>query len=322
LIEIAHRQDKELAAAQLAAIVEFSEDAIVAKDLDGTITNWNRGAERLFGYSAEEAISKPITILIPPDRFDEEPGILERVRRGERVDHYDTVRLRKDGTQIDISLSVSPMKDSDGRIVGASKIARDITERRRLQEQQKLIVSEMRHRIKNSLATIQAVANQTVKDVGERDAFISRLHALDRAYDVLTTETWEKAALSATINRALEPFHEHLGTRITLDGTPHIWLEAAKALMVAMMMHELGTNAVKYGALSNATGRVNVAWERLENPDLVKVVWRESGGPPVIAPKRKGFGSHVIERVFGGQLGRAQLEFQSPGLLCTVEIAL
>jgi PAS domain S-box-containing protein len=322
LIEIAHRHDKELAAAQLAAIVEFSEDAIVAKDLDGTITNWNRGAERLFGYSAEEAIGKPITILIPPDRFDEEPGILERVRRGERVDHYDTVRLRKDGTLIDISLSISPMKDSDGKIVGASKIARDVTERKRLQEQQKLIVSEMRHRIKNSLATIQAVANQTVKDVGERDAFISRLHALDRAYDVLTTETWEKAALSATINRALEPFHAHLGTRITLDGTPHIWLEAAKALMVAMMMHELGTNAVKYGALSNATGRVNVAWERLENPDLVKIVWRESGGPPVTAPKRKGFGSHVIERVFGGQLGRAQLEFKSPGLLCTVEIAL
>jgi two-component sensor histidine kinase len=181
----------------------------------------------------------------------------------------------------------------------------------------------MRHRIKNSLATIQAVANQTVKDAVEHDAFISRLHALDRAYDLLTTETWERAALSATVNRALEPFHEHLGSRrITLDGTPHIWLEAAKALMVAMMMHELGTNAVKYGALSNATGRVDVSWERQANPDLVKIVWRQSGGPRVVAPKRKGFGSHVIERVFGGQLGRAQLEFNPAGLLCTVEIAL
>jgi len=283
---------------------------------------WGGCAEQVFGYTAEEIIGKSVTILIPPDRFDEEPGILARVRRGERIDHYDTVRRRKDGSLIDVSLTVSPMKNSGGKIVGASKIARDVTERKRLQEQQKLVVSEMRHRIKNSLATIQAVANQTVKNASERDAFISRLHALDRAYDVLTTDTWEKASLSAAVNKALEPFQDKVGTRITVDGPTHLWLEAAKAVMISMMMHELATNAVKYGALSNGTGRVGITWQRHSNPDLVKLVWQESGGPPVVAPKRNGFGSHLIERAFGGQLGQARLEFSPSGLLCTLEIAL
>jgi len=123
------------ARAWLAAIVESSDDAIVSKNLDGIITSWNRGAERVFGYTAEEAIGRSITMLIPEDRPDEEPGILARVRRGERVDHYETVRRRKDGTLIDVSLTVSPILDQRGRVIGASKIARDVTERRRAEEQ-------------------------------------------------------------------------------------------------------------------------------------------------------------------------------------------
>jgi PAS domain S-box-containing protein len=309
-------------ASRLVAVVESSADAIVTKDLNGIITSWNRGAERIFGYSAEEAIGKSVTILIPPNRIDEETEILQRVRRGEGVDYYETVRRRKDGGLIDISLAVSPIKSPDGEIVGASKIARDITERKRLQEQQKLVVSEMKHRIKNSLMTIQAVANQTLKNRSERDAFIGRLHALDRAHDMLTSEIWEKASLNAAINRALEPFHEQVGTRIAVDGVFHLWLEPTKALMVAMVMHELATNAIKYGALSNGTGRVDVTWERHSNPDLVKLVWQETGGPTVSAPKRKGFGSHLIERAFGAQLGHSQLVFNPSGLLCTLEITL
>jgi PAS domain S-box-containing protein len=110
---------------QLASIVESSDDAIVSKDLDGVIITWNRGAERLFGYKAEEVIGKSVTILIPPDRHDEEPRILEQVRRGERIDHYETVRRRRDGSLVEISLTVSPVSDAEGKIIGASKIARD-----------------------------------------------------------------------------------------------------------------------------------------------------------------------------------------------------
>jgi PAS domain S-box-containing protein len=118
----------------LAAIVKSSEDAIISKDLEGKILSWNKGAEKIFGYAAEEAIGKPVTILIPPYRLDEEPLIIERIKRGEQIDHYETIRRRKDGTEINISLTVSPIQDETGRVVGASKIARDITERVRTEE--------------------------------------------------------------------------------------------------------------------------------------------------------------------------------------------
>jgi PAS domain S-box-containing protein len=134
VIDITDRKRAEEAKARLAAIVESSDDAIISKGLDGVITSWNSGAERLFGYTPQEVIGRPITILMPPERVDEEPGILQRIRRGERIEHYETVRRRKDGTLLDISLTVSPITDSGGKIVGASKIARDITERKRTEE--------------------------------------------------------------------------------------------------------------------------------------------------------------------------------------------
>jgi PAS domain S-box-containing protein len=122
---------------QLAAIVESSDDAIISKNLDGVISSWNRSAERLFGYSAEEAIGQNITLIVPCDRRQEEVEILEKLRRGERVDHFETVRLRKDGTRLDVSLTISPVNDATGRVVGASKVARDIAERMRAEQSHK-----------------------------------------------------------------------------------------------------------------------------------------------------------------------------------------
>jgi two-component system CheB/CheR fusion protein len=323
LVDISDRKRADLDAQRLASIVESSDDAIISKALDGIITSWNRGAERVFGYTAEEAIGKPVTILIPEDRMNEELEILGRIRRGKRVDHYDTVRRRKDGSLIDISLTVSPLKNADGRIVGASKIARDITERKRAQDQQELLVNEMQHRIKNSLATIQAIATQTLnQNAEERNAFIARLHALGSAHDLLTSETWERAPLRAIVTRALEPFQERLHERITLDGPADLWLDSTKSVVVAMALHELATNAIKYGALSNGGGRVSIAWERQFQANRVKLVWQESGGPEVSPPKQKGFGSHLIERAFGGQLGGSELVFSPQGLSCTLELVL
>ena len=323
LVDISDRKRATLDAQRLASIVESSDDAIISKGLDGIITSWNRGAERLFGYIAEEVIGKPVTILIPEDRMNEEPEILDRIRRGERIDHYDTVRRRKDGGLIDISLTISPLKDADGRIIGASKIARDITERKRAQEQQKLLVNEMQHRIKNSLATIQAIATQTLNQhAKERDAFIARLHALGSAHDLLTSKTWERAPLRAIVTRVLEPFQEKLNERITIDGPDDLWLDSTTSVAVAMALHELSTNAVKYGALSNGAGRVSIVWECDFPANRVKLVWQESGGPEVSPPKQKGFGSHLIERAFGGQLGGSELRFNPKGLSCTLEVAL
>ena len=117
----------------LGAIIESSDDAIISKNLDGIITSWNKGAERIFGYQEDEVIGKPVTVLMPPERYNEEPAILAGIRQGERFDHYETVRKRKDGSLIDISLSISPIKDVQGRIIGASKIGRDITQRKRME---------------------------------------------------------------------------------------------------------------------------------------------------------------------------------------------
>jgi PAS domain S-box-containing protein len=134
VMDVTERKRGEQATRLLAAVVESSHDAIVSKNLDGTITSWNTGAERLFGYAPEEAVGQNITLIIPPDRRDEERAIVEQLTRGERVDHFETVRMHKDGSLLDVALTISPMKDAAGRIVGASKLARDITERKRAEE--------------------------------------------------------------------------------------------------------------------------------------------------------------------------------------------
>ena len=155
---MSERKRTDLTRAHLAAIVESSDDAIVSKTLQSIILSWNKGAERLFGYSADEAIGQPITMLIPPDRRDEEQQILERIIRGERIEHFETVRVRKDGRRIDISLTISPIRDARGEIVGASKVARDISHRKSLEARN----SELRER--EQLARQEAEAANRAKD--------------------------------------------------------------------------------------------------------------------------------------------------------------
>jgi PAS domain S-box-containing protein len=148
----------------LASIVQSSDDAIVSKNLDGIITSWNNGAERVFGYTAEEAVGQPITIIIPQDRHDEERTILTRLRRGERIDHFETVRQHKHGSLIWISLTISPVKNLEGKIIGASKIARDITEQKRTSDQIATLSREAEHRSRNVLANVQAMVNLSQAD--------------------------------------------------------------------------------------------------------------------------------------------------------------
>jgi PAS domain S-box-containing protein len=146
--DLIERTRSEVKLRFLASVLETSDDAVITKNLDSIITSWNRGAERIFGYLAEEVIGKPITVLMPPERLNEEPAILERIKRGERIDHYETIRQRKDGSKLDISLTVSPIKDAAGKIVGASKIARDITDGKRAEAQIAILAREAEHRAK------------------------------------------------------------------------------------------------------------------------------------------------------------------------------
>jgi PAS domain S-box-containing protein len=316
-----------LADALLAAIVESSDDAIASKTLDGTVTSWNRAAERLFGYAAGEMIGRPIAVLAAPGREDEMPMILARVRRGERVDHFDTVRRRKDGSLVEVSLTVSPVRDARGRIVGASKIARDITERRRAERERELRLGELRHRVKNLLAVVRALARRTGAEgrSGEqyRDALLGRLEALAAAHE-LAFGAGSGVDLAALVERTLEPYAGDRATAAVAAGPP-VALAAARVQTLALVLHELATNAVKHGALSAPGGRVRVGWE-VEGPDdarLVRLRWEERGGPPVAPPSSPGFGTRLIEAAATRELGGpAELTFAPEGLVAEIAVLL
>ena len=162
---VARLKSPELSPYWLAAIIESADDAVITKTLEGVITSWNRGAQRIFGYTSEEVVGRPVTVLIPDDHLDEEPTILSRIRAGERVEHYETVRRRKDGSRVDISLTVSPIRGPDGRVVGASKIARDISDRRHAErELERLLESERRARHESEQARREAEEASRLKD--------------------------------------------------------------------------------------------------------------------------------------------------------------
>ena len=190
-IEAALRENEERLR-WLGSIVDSSDDAIVSKNLDGLVTSWNRGAERVFGYAAEEAIGQPITIVIPKDRQDEERTILTRIRRGERIDHFETVRQRKDGSLIVVSLTVSPVKSANGEIVGASKIARDISAQKRSQEQIVTLAREAEHRSKNLLANVLATVKLSQSDTREglKQAIEGRIQALANVHSLFVQTRW------------------------------------------------------------------------------------------------------------------------------------
>ncbi len=307
--------------ALLAAIVEFSDDAIVSKDLNGIIRSWNKGAERLLGYKAAEVIGKPIKLLIPPDREGEEVEILARIRRGERIEHFETVRRHKDGGLIDISLAISPIKDAQGVIVGASKIARDITEKKRAEQTKELLLHEIKHRVKNTLATVQSIATRTFGSAveGEHEAFVSRIQNLGNAYDLLQRHDWGRPPAREVIDKALKPFCDSHQSRISVSGANAL-LESGKSLLLSLVLNELGTNAMKYGALSNATGKVSVNTELTEREGMLalKLTWRETGGPPVKPSARKGFGTHLISRAARHGLGEVEFNFAPHGIACTL----
>ncbi len=512
--DIGVQKNGDHASRHLSAIVESSNDAIISKSLEGVIQSWNKAAERIFGWSAQEIVGKSILTLIPPDLRFEETMILGKIRAGERLEHYETVRLRKDGSPVEISVTISPLTDETGTIIGASKIARDVTdrkraerllqlqterletlnrvarevardldldrivqtvtdmateasgaqfgaffynppgdedeyyqlsclsgaprsafeeismprntavfeptfrgtsvvrsddirkdprygrnapyfglpkghlpvvsylavpvvsgggnvhggllfghdqpgmfsrdvetlisaiagqaalaidnarlhraaqneirERKRAEASRELLLQEIKHRVKNTLATVQAMATQSFREAppAEKQAFIDRLHALSEAHDLLTQKNWVSAEAKETVERALVPFRGGREQRLNCAG-PEVELSPGKALLLAMFLHELGTNAVKYGALSNPAGTVDVQWRdfRRAQPQFV-MEWRESGGPPVAPPTRQGFGTRMIERALKGEGGSAKFDFHPTGLVCTIILLL
>jgi PAS domain S-box-containing protein len=313
---------------QAAAIVNSSDDAIISADLQGVTTSWNAGAERLFGYAAAEAVGEPVTLLIRFGGRDEERGILERIGWGDKVEHYETVLRRKDESSVEVSLTASPIRDANGRIIGVSSIARDISERKRHEHQRELLIGELNHRVKNTLATVQSFAAQTLRHAATlseaRNAFEARLMALAKAHDLLTQGHWEGAALDKTVADAIAAYSdEGHESRVHASG-PVVHLRPHAVLALSMALHELATNAVKYGALTNTTGSVSITW-RLSpgEPERLELRWAESGGPPVEVPHQRGFGSRLVERGLAQDLaGQVQLTFAPGGLVCLIDAPL
>ena len=326
LLDTSEQRHDEIESARLAAIVTSSQDAIVSKTLDGVVTSWNDGATRIFGYSAEEMVGHLITKIIPPELHYEEHDILARIRGGERVDHFETKRVAKDGRSVEVSVTISPLRDKWGRIVGASKVGRDVTERKRAEERQQILVNELNHRVKNTLATVQSLAAQTLRSGGvgksTRDDFESRLLALSKAHDHLTRSNWEHAELATIVAEVFEPYRRRESSVLDLRGD-EVKLNAQTALTLAMILHELATNAAKYGALSRPGGRLAVSWNVVNGvrPAQLSIDWQEQGGPVVVPPSRRGFGSRLLDRGIHGELGgRAQISYDPAGFRCIMEI--
>jgi len=321
LIDMTERRRAEQVSRRLASIVESCDDAIVSKDLNGIIATWNKGAERLFGYLAAEVTGKPITILIPPERHDEETQILRRIRSGERIDHYETVRVRKDGTSVSVALTVSPVTDEYGRIIGASKVARDITEQKRREEQIALLAREADHRTKNLLALAQATVHLTNAETPDtlKEAIEGRLRALANAHALLAQSRWAGADLRNLVSAELSPYCQDDEQRARIDG-PSLMLEQGPAQALALTLHELASNAAKYGALSVPTGRIAVEW-RMPSLSRLSMRWTEGGGPPVKEPEHRGFGTRVMERMIVSQLnGELRFDWRENGVVCEVTI--
>lgn len=435
--------------AHLAAIVESSSDAIVSKDLNGIVQSWNRAAERIFGWTADEMIGQSIRRVIPADRQAEEDSILRRVRAGELVPKFNTVRTRKDGTSVLLAITVSPIRAADGTIIGASKIAHDITEQTLIQkdleaselrfralaenipqfawmagpdgkvfwfnqrfheytgipfeeivdggrsrlihpdyvdqvyskwtaeiergvgwedtfpmrgkdgqyrwflslaqpirnaagevtmwfgtntditqqrehkEQIELLMGEVSHRSKNMLAIVQSILHRTAGDVAPEfiAGFEKRIAALAANQDMLIHRGWTGATMSEIVHSQLQPVGELVGKRIKLEGPSDLVIRPRAAEALGLAVHELLTNAIKYGALSNDEGEVRVNWQAdasAEQP-VFEVTWRENGGPPVSSPSRSGFGSILIERNVRAALSATvEIDYASGGLIWKV----
>lgn len=309
------------AKAWLAAIIENSDDAILSKTLDSIILTWNAGAERLFGYTADEAIGRSVTMLIPDDRVGEEDHILSRLRRGERVDHFETVRRHKNGSLIDVSLTISPVRNEAGEIIGASKIARDITELKQSRTGQSIILREMNHRIKNifsligGLVALSARASKSDGELGP--AILARLDSLARAHELTLpdlksdTATQKSTSFAELLQTIIAP-HELDGDRLSISGED-VEMSGTALTSIALLLHELTTNAVKYGALSVPSGRLDLTM-RVDDGQF-HIEWIERGGPPVEGePKSTGFGSVLEAAALRGLRGTMERTWDEAGL--------
>jgi PAS domain S-box-containing protein len=301
---------------------------------DGRFLEANDRFCAIAGYGRDELLALTFQAITHPDDLDSDIAQATALLAGE-VDTFAMEKryITKAGETVWVNLTVSLVRAETGGPDYFVSIIEDIgyrkeieAEQARYQDQLRLLINELNHRVKNTLATVQSMAVQTLR--GERDLgvaygkFEARLLGLSQVHDLLTRERWYGAGLQDVAERALQPFFSGSAERVCLRG-PEVWLQPGPALTMALVFHELATNAVKYGALSSDRGRVDLSWTFDEADERLSLTWAESGGPPVAPPTRVGFGSRLIQRGLQGDLrGFATLRYDPGGLICAMEARL
>lgn len=312
----------------LEAIVQSAIDyAIISMDLDGLVTSWNEGARRILGWSAEEMVGKPATAFFIQE--DREHGVPQRemtsalsVGRGSDERWH----LRKDGTTFWASGEMMALRAEDDIVIGFIKILRDRTQERDQADRQRLLMHELGHRMKNTLSVVQSIATQSLRNATSLDDAAEKLQArvaaYSKAHDILLQKNW----VSATLGNIVEAARVNIGmdgnSRIQVEG-PDVELGPQAALSFSLVLHELLTNACKYGALSNEEGQIGLSWtiEHRRAEDFLMVTWRETGGPPVASPTRKGFGSRLIVSSLNAY-GEVDVLYEPQGLVLMLDLPL
>ncbi len=309
-----------------------TNDAIWDWDLATNHVRWNEALHTAHGHAPDTVEPTGdwwIDHIHPDDRARIDRSI-HAVIEGDGTAWSDEYRFRRaDGTYADILDRGFVLRDATGRAARMIGAMFDISERKRAEEHQRLLTGELQHRVKNTLAMVQAIAAQTFRNVTDmdaaREAFSARLISLGRAHDILTQSSWTQAPIAEVVDGALSVHRGGGASRIRASG-PNVPLAAKAALALALALHELATNAAKYGALSNDAGTVDLRWHVVHEDEAPRfcLTWSEQGGPPILAqPTRRGFGSRLIERSFAAEVGGdVRLTYAPTGLSCRLEAAL
>ncbi len=305
-------------------IFEQARDIIFTADLDQRISACNPAAAEAIGLPADQIVGRSISEFIAPEEFEKTSAMLQQKLHEGGMTRYEVTVLTAGGRERQWDINSALTIDLDGRPIGLHAVARDVTEQRAFDEQQRLLINELNHRVKNTLALVQGLAQQSFKrdrTVAEgQEAFHARLAMLAAGHDLLTRQNWEGATIVDLVSDATAAYADPPG-RITAGGD-HVLLTPKAAISLGMALHELGTNAAKYGSLSTAEGKVAIRW-RLSDNRRFDFEWRESGGPPVSPPKRHGFGLRMIERALTTDLqGKVTVDFAADGIVCRIEAAL